>query len=169
MVIERLGPGGDFYGAGGARGTILRGTTRGTETTMPEISNWLTDGTISTLGEGVAIAVPVAEQIGQTWESSEGEFRSTQQCNCAAKRMLPRRRGRQKSFFAFSDILTKSVQLMSLMVHPKSFQWHQLPRFRLPAGTACGLHPGELNDRNPGAGPFEHQDVLHLVPRERRG
>lgn len=85
---------------------------------MPEISNWLTDGTISTLGEGVAIAVPVAEQIGQTWESSEGEFRSTQQCNCATKRMLPRKKARQKSFFDFSDILTKSVQLMSPMVHP---------------------------------------------------
>jgi len=51
------------------------------ETTTPEISNRSMAGTISTIREGVGTAVPAAEQIGQTWESSEREFRSTQQCN----------------------------------------------------------------------------------------
>src|ERR1700752_4278803 len=83
---------------------MLRGATRGTETATPEISKWLLDGIISTIGDGVAIAVPVAEQIGQTCESSEREFRSTQQCNCAAKRMLPRSINRKQACFNWLGI-----------------------------------------------------------------
>ena len=48
---------------------MLRGTTRGTETTTPVSSSRLIAGAISTIKEGVGTAVPVAEQIGQTCES----------------------------------------------------------------------------------------------------
>ena len=123
----------------------------------PEISNRLMDGAISKMGEGVAIAVPVAEQIGQTWESSVREFRSTQQCNCAAKRMLPRRRARPSSFFDFSGISSKSVQIVSLMVHPKRFQRHQPTSFDCLPGTGFGLRPVERNDRRPRAGLTDYR------------
>ena len=58
--------------------------------TTPETSSRLTAGAISTIKEGVETAVPVAEQIGHKWESIVGEVKSTQQCNCAVRRMAPR-------------------------------------------------------------------------------
>ena len=74
---------------------MLRGTTRGTETATPETSSLLTAGAISTISEGVGTAVAAAEQIGHTCESIVGEFKSTQQCNCAVRRMAPRSKNRK--------------------------------------------------------------------------
>src|SRR5271166_6489298 len=89
----RMGDGeGVGYAIGGARGAMLRGTTRVIGVTAPEISNRFTAGAISTIREGVAMAVPAAEQSGQTCESMVGEFKSTQQCNCAAKSTLTEQR-----------------------------------------------------------------------------
>ena len=80
---------------------------------MPEASSLLMAGAISTIREGVRTAVPAAEQIGQMCESIVGEFKSTQQCNCAAKSTPARRRARQKNCFDFSGILPKLVQSVS--------------------------------------------------------
>src|SRR6266852_3499419 len=102
-VIGRLGPSGNCYTAGGARGAILRGTTRGTETATPEASSRLTAGAISTTREGVATAVPAVEQIGHTCESIVRELKSTQQCNCAVRRMAPSS-ARKKNRFELSGI-----------------------------------------------------------------
>jgi hypothetical protein len=44
-------------------------------------SSRLIAGTIAMIRQAVAMAAPVAEQIGQTWESTVREFKSTQQCN----------------------------------------------------------------------------------------
>lgn len=57
---------------------------------MPETSSRFTAGVISTTKEGVAMAAPAVEQMGQTCESMVREFKSTQQCSCAAKSMLIR-------------------------------------------------------------------------------
>jgi hypothetical protein len=74
---------------------MLRGTTRGMVTTTPETSSRLTAGAISTIKEGVGTALPAAEQTGHTWESIVGEVKSAQQCNCAVRRMAPRRINRK--------------------------------------------------------------------------
>ncbi len=42
----------------------------------------------------VVIAAPSVWQTGQACESIAGEFRSTQQCNCAARNMLARSKAR---------------------------------------------------------------------------
>jgi len=73
---------------------MLRGTTRGTETTTPETSSRSIPGAISTIKEGVGTAVPTAEQIGQTCESIVRELKSASQCNCAVRRMAPRSKNR---------------------------------------------------------------------------
>src|SRR6266851_777045 len=99
------------YTAGGARGAILRGTTSGTETTTPETSSRLIAGAISTIRDGVGTAVPAAEQIGQTCESSDREFRSTQQCSCPARRMPPRRSATKRNRFDFAAIVPVFVRL----------------------------------------------------------
>jgi hypothetical protein len=64
----------------------------------------LTAGTIAMIGEVVAIAEPVAEQIGHTWESTVPELKSTQQCNCAARKMIPKSKARNFSCFEGPDI-----------------------------------------------------------------
>ncbi len=80
---------------------------------MPEASSLLTAGAISTISEGVRTAEPAAEQIGQTCESIVREFKSTQQCNCAAKSTPARRRARQKNCFDFSGILPQLLKSAS--------------------------------------------------------
>ena len=62
-------------------------------------SNRLIAGTIAMISEAVAMAAPVAEQIGHTCESSVREFKSTQQCNCAARKMIPRSKARSLACF----------------------------------------------------------------------
>jgi len=94
---------------------MLRGTTRGTPVGMPEISSLLMAGAISTPREGGAMAVPAAEQIGQTCESSAREFRSTQQCSCAARRIPPRRSARKKKRLDFSGISPVFEALLSYL------------------------------------------------------
>jgi hypothetical protein len=67
-------------------------------------SSRLIAGTIAMIGEAVAIAAPVAEQIGHTWESSVREFKSTQQCNCGARKMIPKSKARNWTCFECTDI-----------------------------------------------------------------
>ena len=57
------------------------------------------------------MAVPVAEQIGQTCESREREVRSTQQCSCPARRMPPRRSATKRNRFDFAGIGPVFVRL----------------------------------------------------------
>jgi hypothetical protein len=52
-------------------------------------------GTIVMIREGVAIAVPAVEQIGQMCEAAELELRSAQQCNCAPRKTTPRSKARK--------------------------------------------------------------------------
>lgn len=59
---------------------MLRGTTKGITVKTVETSSRLMDGTSSRTTEGVRIAVPAPEQIGQACESIAVEFKSTQQC-----------------------------------------------------------------------------------------
>src|SRR5690242_17858903 len=96
---------------------MLRGTTRGTETTTPEISSRLISGAISTIKEGVGTAVPAAEQSGQTCESREREFRSTQQCSCPARRRPPRRSATKKNRFDFAGIVPVFVRLATYLYY----------------------------------------------------
>ncbi len=39
--------------------------------------------------------MPAVEQMGQAWESIVEEFKSTQQCSCAARKMAARSRARK--------------------------------------------------------------------------
>ena len=52
-------------------------------------------GAITMISEGVAIAVPAVEQIGQKCESVVLEFRSAQQCNCAPRKTTPKSKGKK--------------------------------------------------------------------------
>lgn len=83
---------------------MLRRTTTGTGTNTPKTSSRLIAGTIVMIGEGVAMAVPAVEQIGQTCESIGRGLKSTQQCNCAAKKTTPRSRTTKKARFDWPDI-----------------------------------------------------------------
>ena len=67
-------------------------------------SSRLIAGAIASIKEGVAIAVPAVEQIGQTCESTVREFKSTQQCNCAARKTTPRSNARKWTRFEWTDI-----------------------------------------------------------------
>jgi len=82
----------------------LRGTTTGTVAVTTNTSSRLIAGTVAIVREGVAIAAPAAEQIGHTWESSVREFKSTQQCNCAARKTTPRSNARKWTRFEWTDI-----------------------------------------------------------------
>jgi len=69
-----------------------------------KISSRLIAGTIVMIREGVAMAVPAAEQIGQTRESTELELRSTQQCNCAPRNTTPMSKARMETRFVLTGI-----------------------------------------------------------------
>lgn len=58
--------------------------------TTPNSSSLLIAGAIAMASVAETIADPVAEQIGQTCESRDCEFRSMQQCNCAPNSRLAR-------------------------------------------------------------------------------
>ena len=84
------GVGAVYRDDGGPRGAMPCGTTSGSAITTPNSSNRLTAGAISMAGVAATIADPPAEQIGQTCESNDCEFNSTQQCNCAPINRLAR-------------------------------------------------------------------------------
>jgi hypothetical protein len=67
---------------------MFLGITTGAAAFMPKTSSRLIAGTMAITREGVEIAVPAVEQIGQTCESSAREFRSTQQCSWAARKTI---------------------------------------------------------------------------------
>ncbi len=60
---------------------MLRRTTTGMVAVTTKISKRLIAGTMAMIRQAVAMAAAVAEQIGQTWESTVRELKSTQQCN----------------------------------------------------------------------------------------
>jgi hypothetical protein len=62
-------------------------------------------GTKARAREGVATAMPAVEQMGQAWESIVEEFRSTQQCNCDARKMPARRRAKKQTHRVLPGIL----------------------------------------------------------------
>jgi hypothetical protein len=65
---------------------MLRRTTTGTKGVMRNTSSRFIAGTIAKFSDGVAIAAPADEQIGQTCESRIFAFSSPQQqCSCAAR------------------------------------------------------------------------------------
>ena len=67
----------------------MRNSTTGRVPATPTTTSRLTAGTIAITKVGVATALPTAEQIGQMCELITPEFKSTQQCICAARRMIP--------------------------------------------------------------------------------
>lgn len=75
---------------GGARGEVARENSAEAKTMEAKISSQLIAGTIVMIREGVAMAVPAVEQIGQMCEATELELRSAQQCNCAPRKTTPR-------------------------------------------------------------------------------
>lgn len=113
----------------------------------PETSSRLMAGAISTIREGVGTAVPAAEQIGQTGESSDREFRSTQQCNCPARRMPPRRSATKKNHLDFAGIVPVFVRLAALfIVRPLVGPEHLVTEHSVPTRTAPGLGLGRPRD-----------------------
>jgi len=73
----------------------LRKTRTETAAITGRVSRRLMAGTSARRREGAATAMPAVEQMGQAWESMVEEFRSTQQCNCAARKMPAKRRARR--------------------------------------------------------------------------
>jgi hypothetical protein len=62
-------------------------------------SNRLIAGTIAMIKQAVAMAAPAAEHTGHTCESTVRELKSTQQCNCAARKMIAKSKARSLTCF----------------------------------------------------------------------
>jgi len=58
--------------------------------TTASTTNRQTAEVITKVAEGVSRAEPVVEQMGQRWELGGPEVKSTQEWNCAARKMTPR-------------------------------------------------------------------------------
>ena len=67
----------------------MRISTTGTVLVIPAISSRFAAWTVAIVIAGVATALPAAEQMGQICELITPEFISTQQCICAARKMIP--------------------------------------------------------------------------------
>lgn len=78
---------------------MLRGATKRISAKSDETSSLLTDGTSSRTTEGVRIAVPAPEQIGQACESIVVEFKSAQQCISALNRTHAKATARKQISF----------------------------------------------------------------------
>ena len=73
----------------------MRKTTTGTAVMMGKTSRRLIAGTMVMMREGVAMAMPAVEQMGQACEAIVAEFKSIQQCNWAARKMPARSKARK--------------------------------------------------------------------------
>ncbi len=67
---------------------MLRRMTTRDAVVSAGISNRAIAGAMANIGEGVAIAIPAVEQIGQTCESMVLELNSTQQCICDTRKTM---------------------------------------------------------------------------------
>lgn len=80
---------------GGARGEVERENSSEPRTTEATTSSLFVAGSVAIFIEGVAIAIPGVEHIGQPCESVESGFRSTQQCHCAPRKTVAKSRVRK--------------------------------------------------------------------------